>query len=158
MANESSGCASFLKATLVIFGILTVVAILGVGGGWYYWSTHKQQLMDSAKALHKEAQDAGKNTDEQGCVELSVARLKKDSGITGSVSSGLFLEFCLQAASPTPGFCDGVPPETEFIESARWRLSKCQGRNVDTNACQNLMGQIQRYCSSGQHKAKQPAQ
>jgi hypothetical protein len=158
MEKKSSGCASFLKATFVIFGILTILALLGIGGGWYYWSTHKQQLMDSAKALQKEAQEAGKNTDEQGCVELSVERLKKDSGITGSVSSGLFLQFCLQSAKPTSDFCDGVPPETEFIDSARWRLAKCQGRSLDTNACQNLMGQIQRYCASDQRKTKQPAQ
>ena len=64
---------------LIIAGVLIVLLVIGViGAGVYWWSNNKDALMAKAKALVEEGQDAGRQTDNQGCVDQAVARYKRD--------------------------------------------------------------------------------
>ena len=103
--------------------------------------------MAKGKALIEEGQEAGRQTDQQGCVDQTVARYKRDSGFTGGISSGIFMESCLRASSPTPGFCDEVPHETEFIRSAKWQQEQCERAGLASDQyCRHLFQGVERFC------------
>lgn len=133
---------------LIIAGVLIVLLVIGViGAGVYWWSNNKDALMAKAKALVEEGQDAGRQTDNQGCVDQAVARYKRDPGFTNGISSGIFMESCFRVSRPTPGFCDGVPRETEFIKSANWQQAECERVGLSSDQyCRQLFQGVERFC------------
>src|SRR6266496_1784249 len=73
---------------------------------------------------------------------------------TSTISTTIFMRACLDSSRPTPGFCDDVPKQTEFIKSAQWRISQC--RRVDLasdNNCQNLFQPVQQFCDERGRKS-----
>ncbi|PYS62320.1 MAG: hypothetical protein DMF74_13590 [Acidobacteria bacterium] len=72
-----------------------------------------------------EGRDFGRKTDNQGCVDESISRYKKEPGFTSTISNAIFMRACLDSSRPTRGFCDDVPRQMEFIKSAQWRVSQC---------------------------------
>lgn len=133
---------------LIIAGVLIVLLVIGViGAGVYWWSNNKDALMAKAKALVEDGQDAGRQTDNQGCVDQAVARYKRDPGFTNGISSGIFMESCLRVSRPTAGFCDGVPRETEFIKSANWQQAECERVGLSSDQyCRQLFQGVERFC------------
>ena len=133
---------------LIIAGVLIVLLVIGViGAGVYWWSNNKDALMAKAKALVEEGQEAGRQTDNQGCVDQAIARYKADRGFTNGISSGIFMESCLRVSSPTPGFCDEVPRETEFIKSGKWQEAQCERVGLASDQyCRQLFQGVERFC------------
>ena len=79
---------------LIIAGVLIILLVVGViGAGVYWWSNNKDALMAKAKALVEEGQEAGRKTDNQGCVDQAVARYKGEPGFTNGIGSGIFICF-----------------------------------------------------------------
>jgi hypothetical protein len=63
------------------------------------------------------------------------------------------MQACLDTSSPTEGFCDEVPKETEFIKSGQWRAEQCQRVNLSSDQyCQQLFAPMQRFCAAGSVK------
>ena len=103
--------------------------------------------MVKAKALVEEGQEAGRQTDNQGCVDQAITRYKADRGFTNGISSGIFIESCLRVSSPTPGFCDEVPRETEFIKSGKWQQAQCERAGLGSDQyCRQLFQGVERFC------------
>ena len=132
---------------LIIAGVLIVLLVIGViGAGVYWWSNNKDALMAKAKALVEEGQEAGRQTDNQGCVDQAITRYKADRGFTNGISSGIFMESCLRVSSPTPGFCDEVPHETEFIKSGKWQEAQCERVGLASDQyCRQLFQGVERF-------------
>ena len=64
---------------LIIVAILAVLLVVGViAAGAYWWSHNKDALIARGKAQMEEGRDAGRTTDNQGCVDQSVLRYKAD--------------------------------------------------------------------------------
>jgi hypothetical protein len=103
--------------------------------------------MARAKEVATEGKNFGNGTDNQGCVDESLSRYKKDPGVTTVLSNTIFMRTCLDASRDTPGFCDEVPKSMEFIKGAEWRLKQCRqaGLQSDSN-CQNLFTPVQQFC------------
>lgn len=137
----------WLKALLIV-AILGVLLIVGVVGfGIYWWAHNKDALLARGKAVMTEGRDFGSNTDNKGCVDESVSRYKKDPGISSTISNSIFMNTCLESSRPTPGFCDEVPKETEFVKSAQWRISQCKQFDLSSDRyCQNLFQPVQQFC------------
>jgi hypothetical protein len=133
---------------LIIAGVLIVLLVIGViGAGVYWWSNNKDALMAKAKALVEEGQEAGRQTDNQGCVDQAITRYKADRSFTNGISSGIFMESCLSVSSPTPGFCNEVPRETEFIKSGKWQEAQCQRVGLGSDQyCRQLFQGVERFC------------
>lgn len=133
---------------VVIVLLLGVLLVLGViGAGVYWFSQNKDALIARGKAQIEEGRDAGRTTDNQGCVDKSVARYKAEPGFTSGIATSIFMQTCLQASSPTAGFCDEVPKETEFIKSGEWRVTQCQRVDLSSDQyCQQLFAPVQRFC------------
>src|SRR5581483_837827 len=102
------------------------ILIVGVvGAGVFWWMRNKDALMARAKEVVTEAKDFGSKTDNQGCVDESISRYKKEPGFSSAISNAIFMRTCLDASKPTPGFCNDVPKKTEFMKSAEWRRDQC---------------------------------
>ena len=140
----------WLKALLAV-AIIVVMLVVGViVGGVVWWSRNKDKLMGRAKEVMTEGREFGRSTDNQGCVDETVARYKKEPGFTTVISNAIFTRACLEASRPTPGFCSEVPRKTEFMKSAEWRASQC--RRVDLSSdkyCQQLFEPVQEFCEKG---------
>jgi hypothetical protein len=133
---------------------LVVILLLGgavIGIGVFYVMRNKDAWLAKGKEIAEQGKSFGNTTDNQGCVDESVSRYKKDGGFTGVLSNTIFMRTCLEASRPTSGFCDEVPKPMEFMKTAEWRLKQCRaaGLQGDSN-CQNLFTPIQQFC---EHKS-----
>ena len=137
----------WLKALLIVFLVIIVlvVGIVAVAGFWFY--RNKDALVAKTKQIATEARDFGRDTDNQGCVNETISRYKADPGFTAAISNSIFMRICLDASRATPGFCDDVPRQREFIRAAQWKRDQCSRVNLerDTN-CQNLFTPVQQFC------------
>jgi hypothetical protein len=133
---------------LIIVGVLIVLVVVGVLlAGVYWWSNNKDALMARGKALVEDGEKAGRQTDNKGCVDKAITRYKAEPGFTSAISSSIFMESCLRASRPTPGFCDEVPSETEFVKSAQWQLAQCEHVGLASDQyCRQLFQGVERFC------------
>jgi hypothetical protein len=141
--------ARILKA--FVAGGATVVALLIIGGaaGTYWWSKHGRPFVESGRQAHIEGEQVGEETDDQGCLDETLARLKRSGRLAQAVGDSLFLKGCLSASEPTAGFCDRVPKGKDVANSARWRMTQCAGAGLSDPNCPRLFAQVQEYCESG---------
>ena len=138
---------SWLKGLLVI-AIVVVLLIVGVvAAGVFVVLRNKDAWMARGKEVAEEGKRFGGSTDNQGCVDETLSRYKKEPGLTSVIANPIFMRMCLDASRPTSGFCDDVPRQTEFMKSAEWRLKQCRlaGLQADRN-CQNLFTPVQQFC------------
>jgi len=143
----------WLKALLIVV-VVVIVLVVGVVIAGVFWISHnKDAWIARGKEVMTEGRDFGRKTDNQGCVDESISRYKKDPGFTGTISNGIFMRGCLESSRPTPDFCDDVPRQTEFIKSAQWRLSQCTHVDLQKdNNCQNLFAPVQQFCEAKTQK------
>jgi hypothetical protein len=133
---------------LIIVGVLLVLLVVGVvGAGVYWWSHNRDALVAKGKVVVAEGEKAGRQTDNQGCVDQGISRYKAEPGFTNGISTSIFMQTCLQASRPTRGFCDDVPRETEFIKSGQWQLAQCQRVGLQSDQyCRQLFQTVERFC------------
>jgi hypothetical protein len=130
---------------VVVVGLLLVVGVIGAGVFWF--SRNKDALFAKGKAVIEEGQEAGRHTDNQGCVDQSITRYKAETGFSNAISTSIFMQSCLQSSKPTPGFCDTVPKETEFIKSGQWQLAQCENVGLGSDQyCRQLFQTVERFC------------
>ena len=144
----------WLKALLAVAIIVVLLVVGAVVGGVVWWSRNKDKLMGRAKEVMTEGREFGRSTDNQGCVDETMVRYKKEPGFASAISSSIFTRACLDASRPTPGFCADVPKPTEFIKSGQWRVERC--RSVDLSSdkyCQQLFQPVQEFCERSARKS-----
>ena len=137
----------WLKTLLIVFVVVVLLALGVIGAGVFYVMRNKDAWLAKGKEVAEQGRSFGNTTDNQGCVDESLSRYKKDSGFTGVISNTIFMRTCLDASRSTPGFCDEVPKSMEFMKSAEWRLKQCRLAGLQTdNNCQNLFTPVQQFC------------
>jgi hypothetical protein len=136
---------------LIIVGLVIVLGVIAVvAGGVWWWSRNKDSIIARGKTEMTEGRDLGRTTDNQGCVDQSVLRYKKEPGFTSVIATTIFMRSCLDVSRPTAGFCDNVPKQTEFTKSAQWRVEQCERVDLRSDTyCQQLFSQVQDYCTVG---------
>lgn len=143
----------WLKALLIVAIIIVLLVVGVVVGGVVWWSRNKDKLVGRIKEVATEGREFGRNSDNQGCVDESVARYKKEPGFTAVISNSLFTRACLEASRPTPGFCNDVPKATEFMKSAEWRKSQCSRVDLSSDSyCPQLFQPVQEFCERSSSK------
>ena len=137
----------WLKTLLIVFVVVLVLAIGVIGAGVFYVMRNKDAWLAKGKEVAEQGRSFGNTTDNQGCVDESINRYKKEPGLMAVISNTIFMRMCLETSRPTPGFCEEVPKANEFMKSADWRLKQCRlaGLQSDSN-CQNLFTPVQQYC------------
>ncbi len=140
----------WLKALLAVAIVVVLLVVGVVVGGVVWWSRNKDKLMGRAKEVMTEGREFGRNTDNQGCVDETLVRYKKERGFTSVISLSIFSRACLDASRPTPGFCNDVPKPTEFIKSGQWRAEQCRRADLSSdNYCRQLFQPVQEFCEKG---------
>ena len=139
----------WLKVLLIV-AVVIVVLVLGViGAGVYYVSRNKDAWIAKGKAVATEGRDFGRNSDNQGCVDESISRYKKEPGFGSALSNSIFMQSCLDSSRPTPNFCTDVPKATEFMKSAQWRVDQCRKIDLSSDSyCQQLFQPVQQFWNS----------
>ena len=146
----------WLKVLLIV-AVVIVVLVLGViGAGIYYVSRNKDAWIAKGKAVASEGRDFGRNSDNQGCVDESISRYKKEPGFGSALSNSIFMQSCLDSSRPTPNFCTDVPKATEFMKSAQWRVDQCRKIDLSSDGyCQQLFQPVQQFCERGPRKSSE---
>ncbi len=145
-----------LKVILIIGICIVVLGAACIGAGMYWWSQHKDELIQGSQRAMDEGRAFGAQTDNEGCVTETVARNKREPGFGAAISHNLFLRQCLEASKPSPGFCAAVPGRTEFMKSAEWQQQKCKAAGLTGDAyCSQLFAQMQQFCEDKRTKSQQ---
>jgi hypothetical protein len=140
----------WLKALLIVFVVIFVLAVGVVAIAGFLIYRNKDAIVAKTKEIGTEAKEFGEKTDNQGCVNESIARYKADPGFTKAISTSIFMRICLDNSRPTPGFCDGVPKQMEFMKAARWNIEQCRRVDLSRDSnCQNLFSTVQQFCEEG---------
>jgi len=147
---------TWLKALLAVALIIVVLVVGVIVAGVVWWSRNKDKLIGRAKEVMTEGREFGRNTDNQGCVDESVSRYKKDPGIGSVISDSIFTRACLESSRPSPGFCDDVPKQTQFVKTAQWRIEQCRKVDLSQDSnCQNLFTPVQQFCDERVRKSRE---
>ena len=137
----------WLKALLAVVTIIVLLVVGVIVGGVVWWSRNKDKLLARGKEVMTEGRDFGRNTDNQGCVDESISRYKKEPGFSSAISTSIFSRACLDASRPTPGFCNDVPKPTEFVKSGQWRVEQCRKVDLSSDSyCQQMFQPVQEFC------------
>ena len=102
----------FMKilALLAVLFVLAMGAMMALSG----------IAAKAGKATSAEAEQFASGTDEQGCLDEAVRRVKDCDGVICSAKVGMFEIRCFTAAKQTVGFCDGVPRLTSEGANEEW--------------------------------------
>ena len=126
--------------------VIVVVAVLGALG-WRYVATHKDEWLQRGQAAMGEGAAAGAKTDEPGCVDSALAKVKNDGSISSVIKVRLWLKGCLVTSQPTDDFCARVPQAIDLMKSIQWRSDTCTREGLGNNPnCPNMLDEVQKYC------------
>lgn len=143
------------KYLLAGCSVLVLLVIAGVAAVAWYVRTHGDDLLAQAREVRSDGVKAGKDLTEERCVDDALSRYSNDRGVIGGVRTRVWLSGCLEASQPTEGFCSGVPPESEFVRTAKWQVDQCRSRGLaDDSTCPNILAEVQQYCRGASRSAK----
>ena len=127
--------------------IILLVLIAGlVGGSWYFWTYHFDPFVQEGRARRAEAKEFGGTSDEEACLARAMEDFGEQPGFEEAILARVFLSECLEFSSPAEGFCDDVPPSSEIVSSAQWRLTFCAQEGHSDNHCQQILAAVQEHC------------
>jgi hypothetical protein len=140
---------TWMKVLLVV-GVLLVVLLVGVAVAAYFLArTYGPGLVEAGKQTYNEGVEYGRRTDNEGCLNEAVARQARAEGFTDMIKNNVFMRACLEASRPTPGFCDTVPRQTEFMKAIAWQQQECRRYGLPPEKqCSQLFQQVQQFCES----------
>ena len=138
---------TWMKVLLVLGGLLLVLVVLAVVAGFFVVRRYGPGLVEAGKQTYTEGAEYGRRTDNEGCLNEAAARQAHVEGFTDMVKNGVFMQVCLEASRPTPGFCDGVPRQMEIMKGVTWQHQQCKryGLKIEQQ-CGQLFQGVQRFC------------
>jgi hypothetical protein len=142
------------KGLLITLGIVGVLVVAAIAIGVVYVARNKEAWKAKGREVAAQGKDFGTNTDNQGCVDESILRYKKEPGFLSAMSATLFTRGCFESSRPTPGFCDNVPLG-DMMKMADWRDTQCRRYDLanDRNCKPLLFMPVATFC--GEQKRKQ---
>ncbi len=140
-----------MKIALIIFGCVLLLCT-GIAGVAFYWvNTSGREMFQQVKNVSikatEEAKEIGKTSDKNVCLTEAIKRTEADPSMTAAIVGSAFLSTCLSVAQPTPGFCDGVPQQSEILKSSEWIVKKCKENGSTGQGCQQLLQAVIQHCS-----------
>jgi hypothetical protein len=144
------GWAKVILGTLAVLVVRVIVALLA---GIVYVAHNKDAWRAKGREVEAEGSDFGTNTDNQGCVDESIARYKKEPGHLKALATNLFMQGCFESSRSTPGFCDKVPVG-DMMKLAEWRATQCRhyGIENDLNCRYSLFMAVPMFCGEQNRK------
>ena len=145
---------TWLKVLLIIGGLIVVLIVVTVVATVVVVKRYGPEIVETVQKTGNEGEEYGRRTDNEGCVNEAVARHSHAEGFGDMVKNTIFLRTCLDASRPTPGFCDDVPHQFEFIKGAQWQLRQCKRYGLrPEQQCQQIFQQVQQFCEQPHRSA-----
>ena len=145
---------TWLKVLLIIGGLIVVLVIVTVVATFVVVKRYGPEIVETVQKTGNEGEEYGRRTDNEGCVNEAVARHSHAEGFGDMVKDTIFLRTCLDASRPTPGFCDGVPHQIDFIKGAQWQLQQCKRYGLrPEQQCTQIFQQVQQFCEQPHRRA-----
>jgi hypothetical protein len=146
---------TWLKVLLIIGGLVVMLVIVTVVATVVVVKRYGPQFVETVKQTGNEGEEYGRRTDNEGCVNEAVARHSHAEGFGDMLKNTIFLRTCLDASRPTPGFCDGVPRQVEFLKGAQWQLQQCKRYGLrPEQQCTQIFQQVQQFCEQPHRRAE----
>src|SRR5687767_14581877 len=143
---------TWMKVLLIVGGLLVVLLVAAVVVGYVVVSRYRPGFVEATGRSFEEGTEYGQQTDNEGCLNEAAARWARAGGMMDMIKNGVFVETCLNASRPTPGFCDGVPRQTEFMKSIPWHQQQCKRFGLKPEQqCAQLFQGVQRFCDKRGH-------
>jgi len=138
---------TWLKVLLIVGGLIVVLIITIAVATFVLVKRYGPQIVETVQKTGNEGEEYGRRTDNEGCLNEAVARHSRAEGFGDALKNTIFLRTCLDASRPTPGFCDGVPHQFEFIKGAQWQLQECKRYGLrPERQCAQIFQQVQQFC------------
>jgi len=138
---------TWMKILLVVGGLLLVLTVMAVVAGYFVVSRYGPGLVEAGQQTFNEGAEYGQRTDNEGCLNEAAARQARVEGFGDMIKNGIFMEVCLESSRPTPGFCDGIPRQTEFMKAITWQHQQCKRFGLKPEQhCTQLFQGVQRFC------------
>jgi len=144
-----------MKVLLVAGVLLVVLLVAAFVVGFFVVRRYGPGLVEAGRQTVAEGAEYGQRTDNEGCLNEAVARQARVEGFGDMIKNNVFMRACLEASRPTPGFCDGVPRQTEFMKSVGWQQQQCQRYGLSPEKqCTQLFQQVQQFCDERGRRAE----
>jgi hypothetical protein len=145
---------TWLKVLLIIGGLVVVLVVVTVVATFVVVRRYGPQLVETVQQTGNEGEEYGRRTDNEGCVNEAGARQGRAEGFGDALKNTIFLRTCLEASRPTPGFCDEVPRQFEFLKGAQWQLQQCKRYGLrPEQRCTQIFQQVQQFCEQPHSRA-----
>jgi len=133
-----------IAAGLVVAAILIIVAIGAI-------ATYDPEFSPKYAAKQAEGREYGKGTDQQGCMKEGLARAQGIGflDVNAQTLNNGFVEECLKASRPTPGFCQGVPSYWSMKDD-EWKAAQCRkvGMDESKTGCSSVFQTQIEFCDN----------
>ena len=141
------------KGLLIILAVVFALVIGAIVAGVIYVAHNKDAWRAKAREAVAEGRDFGSHSDNQGCVDETMSRYKREPGFFSALKYQGFMDGCLEKSSPTSGFCDNIPLG-DMMKMVAWRDGQCRRYDLanDRN-CQQLFMPVMMFC--GEKKRNQ---
>lgn len=144
----------WVKALLAVGVVLVLLCAGALLLGVYFWQKHGRGFVESGQEAFRDGQEFGGRTDSRGCLTEAVERHRRTASFNELFRINLFLRGCLDAAAPTPGFCDAVPGQLEFAKTGHWVNEECRRHGLSAEGqCRQLFSQVQQHCAQRASRA-----
>lgn len=139
------------RSVVITLGIIAVVVVLriilaGAGLGYFYYTNNLNHNPEWAKGV-----EFGPATDQQGCVDESLRRIREYPESTFSekiekVYIPSFTSGCFSTCKPSKDFCDGVPRMKEVMDSLQYVVRQCERAGLGGGKCHNVFRRVIKEC------------
>lgn len=145
-----------VKGILIGCSVLAVIVIACVVSVGFFVKSRSRDWIARGKEVRAEGEAFGRGVSESMCVSESMRRYSRDRGMISGVKQRLWLAGCLETSRLEPAFCASVPPDSEILRTAGWRVNQCStfGLGGDST-CPNIFAEVQTYCAGTGRKKKQ---
>lgn len=136
-----------LKILLGIAGVFVLLIGMAAWKGYSWWKANGRVYMAAIQTAQRDGRSFGQTADNTACIKTAVDRFGSDTTALGMMSGTSFVQACLPASKPTPGFCDGVPGPRDFSAAHEWAEKQCSQMAVkDARGCQAVLGGVPHFC------------
>ena len=144
----------WLKGLLIVVVVIGLLVVGAIGAGYLWWVRNKDTIRARARETTAQGREFGNSADNQTCVDETFARYKKEPGFFNAAYYGQFLNACLKASRPTPGFCDEVPAG-KMDKLMTWRAAQCAHYDIPNDQkCQQLLSGEVMFCGPKQSESE----
>jgi hypothetical protein len=141
------------KALIISLCVVVALVIVALVVGVVYVARNKDAWRAQGRDAQAQGKSFGANTDNQGCLDESIARYKSTAAHLNAISTNLFMQSCLEGSRPTPRFCDKVPVG-DMMKLVEWRQTQCRHYDLggDLSCNHYLFMPVPMFC--GEQKRK----